>query len=74
MTITQNITEVNNEPEDIRTVERNNIVKSLVYFLENQTAYDALPASGKVSVFNSNMPICLAFDCLRNQGRCVILI
>ena len=54
---------------DKATGEQFNIVNTLVHFLEKQTAYDALPTSGKVSVFNSNMPICLAFDCLRNQGR-----
>lgn len=48
--------------------EQYDIVNTVVDFLGKHTAYDALPRSGKVSVFNSNMPICLAFDCLRNQG------
>lgn len=48
--------------------EQSDIISTVVHFLETHTAYDALPASGKVSVFNSNMPICLAFECLRSQG------
>ena len=48
--------------------EQSDIISTVVRFLETHTAYDALPASGKVSVFNSNMPICLAFECLRSQG------
>ena len=47
--------------------EQSDIISTVVRFLETHTAYDALPASGKVSVFNSNMPICLAFECLRSQ-------
>ncbi|KAK8821572.1 hypothetical protein WA556_002021 [Blastocystis sp. ATCC 50177/Nand II] len=49
------------------TGEQYDIINTVVHFLETHTAYDALPRSGKVSVFNSNMPICLAFDCLRSQ-------
>ena len=47
---------------------KHDIASTVVQFLKTHTAYDSLPESGKVSVFNSNMPICLAFDCLRNQG------
>ena len=49
--------------------EQWNIINTVIHFLKSHTAYDALPTSGKISVFNSNMPICLAFDCLRSQGR-----
>ncbi|KAK8798927.1 hypothetical protein WA171_005680 [Blastocystis sp. BT1] len=48
--------------------EQSGIIQTVVHFLTTHTAYDALPASGKVSVFNANMPICLAFECLRSQG------
>ena len=47
--------------------EQWNIINTVIHFLKSHTAYDALPTSGKISVFNSNMPICLAFDCLRSQ-------
>lgn len=50
------------------TGEKHDVITTVVHFLETHTAYDALPRSGKVSVFNSNMPICLAFDCLRSQS------
>lgn len=55
--------------ESVSNVDHMSIMNTVIKFLETHTAYDALPASGRVSVFNSNMPICLAFECLRSQGR-----
>ena len=51
------------------TEEQHDMIQTVVHFLKSHTAYDCLPPSGKIAVFNSNMPICLAFDCLRNQGE-----
>ena len=68
----ENVPKVEAKSTPIRrqlTDEQHNMVQTVVHFLRSHTAYDCLPPSGEIAVLNSNMPICLAFDCLRSQGK-----
>ena len=52
-----------------REVVRNTGKKAIVSFLESQTVYSVLRASGKVVVFDTRIPIQLAFYALVEHGK-----
>ena len=53
-----------------REVIRNTGKQAIVSFLETQTCYSVLRASGKVVVFDTKIPIQLAFYALVEHGEC----
>lgn len=52
-----------------REVVRNTGKQAIVSFLEGQTCYSVLRASGKVVVFDTRIPIQLAFYALVEHGE-----
>jgi hypothetical protein len=52
-----------------REVVRNTGKQAIVSFLESQTCYSVLRASGKVVVFDTRIPIQLAFYALVEHGE-----
>ncbi len=57
-----------------REVVRNTGKQAIVSFLETQTCYSVLRASGKVVVFDTRIPIQLAFYALVEHGELIFTL
>ncbi len=57
-----------------REVVRNTGKQAIVSFLETQTCYSVLRASGKVVVFDTRIPIQLAFYALVEHGELIFAL